>query len=116
MRHRRQAPEDHGQRVAQPCAQPVYQPAHHHHADGVSRLKGKDEIAVVDFVPSQIVLQSGLENSQDLAVHVVLGDSEEQEGADDPAEIAGARRSSRCRDFGFRWRNRVRGVGGTVHS
>ena len=76
MRHRSQAPEDHGQRVTQPGPQPVHQPAHHHHAYCVSRLKSENQIAVVDFVPSQIVLQGGLENSQDLAVHVVFGDSE----------------------------------------
>ena len=89
MPHRGQAPEHHGQRVTQPCTQPVYYPAHHHHAHRVRRLKSKHQIAVVDFVPSQIVLQCGLEDSQDLAVHVVFGGSEKQEGTDDPAEIAG---------------------------
>ena len=89
MPHGSQAPEDHGQRIAQPRSQPIDHPAHHHHAHRVSRLKGKHQIAEVDLVPSQIVLQGGLENSQDLAVHVVFGDSEQQEGADDPAEIAG---------------------------
>ncbi len=59
MSHRSQAPENHGQRVAQPRTQSIDYPAHHHHADRVKSLEGQDQIAVVDFVPSQVVLKGG---------------------------------------------------------
>ena len=89
MPHGRQAPEDHGQRVSQPRTQPINDPADHQHADRIETLEGKNQVAEVDVVPSQIMLQCALENSQDLAVHVVFCGSEKQEGTDDPAEIAG---------------------------
>ena len=92
MPHGSQAPEDHGQRVSQPRAQPVDDPADHQHPDGIETLKGKNQVAEVDVVPSQIVLQCALQNSQDLAVHVVFCSAEKQKGTDDPAEIAGRRR------------------------
>ena len=89
MPHGSQAPEDHGQRVSQPCTQPVNDPAHQQHADRISPLERQHQIAEVNVVPSQIVLQWALEDSQDLSVHIVFRGSEKQEGADNPAEVAG---------------------------
>ncbi len=65
-------------------------PADHHHADRIGPLEGKHQIAEVDVVPSQIVLQWAFEDSQDLAVHIVFCGSEEQESTDDPTEVAGS--------------------------
>ena len=55
--HRGQAPENHGERVTQSRAQSIDQPAHHHHANGIGCLEGKYQIAVVDFVPVEVVLK-----------------------------------------------------------
>ena len=73
MSHGSQAPENHCQGVAEACAHTIHHPADRDHAHGVSRLKSKHKIAVVNFVPAEIVLQGALENSEDLAIHVVLG-------------------------------------------
>ena len=54
----------------------------------VGSLKNRDHVAVVDLVPAEVVLQRALQDADHLAVHVVLGDAEEQESADDPAEAA----------------------------
>ena len=98
MPHGRQAPEDHGQGVSQPGAQAIDDPADHDHADRIEALEGKNQVAEVDVIPSQIVLQGALENAQDLAVHVVFCGSEQEEGTDDPAEISGPGRGLRhCR-------------------
>src|SRR6185369_6684595 len=40
---------------------------------------------------AEIVLQSDLEHAKDLAVHIVLGCSEKQKGADNPTKIPGSR-------------------------
>lgn len=83
-----ETPEDHRQRIAQSRAQPVDEPADHYHAKCVGSLKGEDKIAVVDLVPSEVVLQRGLEHAKHLAIHVVLGDAEEKQRTDDPAKAA----------------------------
>ncbi len=57
------------------------------------------------------MLQGGLQNAQDLAVHVVLSGAKKQEGANDPAEITD-RRNSRSR---FRIRRSDSGCSGRVH-
>src|SRR5208282_138147 len=70
--HRGQTPENHGQGVAEASADAIDQPAHEQNANRVSRLERKHEIAVIDFIPAQIMLQSGLQDSEDLAVHVIF--------------------------------------------
>src|SRR5262249_39099966 len=55
-------------------------------SNGIGRLKRKNQIAVVNFVPSKGLLQSVLEHAEDLAIHVVLGDAEKQQRTDDPAK------------------------------
>ena len=88
--HGGEAPKHHRQRVAQASAKPVNQPPDEDHAEGIRSLKRKHQIAVVDFIPAQVVLERDLEDAQHLPVHVVLGDAEQQEGTDDPANVTGA--------------------------
>jgi hypothetical protein len=109
VRDRRQTPENHRQRITQPRPQAVHKLPHDHHAQGIGCLKRKDKIAVVDFVPAKIVLQGRLENAQDLAVHVVLGDTEQQQSADHPAEVTNSHRS-RPREI------RAYGLAGRLHA
>ena len=99
MRHGCQAPEDHGYGVTQLYPESIYNAADNDHADCVGCLEGKDKVAIIDFVPSQIVLQRGFKNAEDLAIHVVLGYAQQQKSADDPAKITGARGRAlgRCR-------------------
>ncbi len=85
MSHRRQAPKSHGQGISQARANAVNQAAHHHHAEGVGDLKRGNQVGVIVLVPVQIGLQGGLEQAQDLTIHVVLGYAEEQQGANHPA-------------------------------
>src|SRR5580692_2365806 len=101
MSHRREAPENHGDGITDTSAEAVNQAAYKNHAHGVGRLKSEHEISVVDIVPAKIVLEGALENAEDLAVHVILGYTEKQERADDPAEPSGedarfVRVSKRC--------------------
>jgi hypothetical protein len=76
MCHGGQTPEHHGQGVPQTRSQTIYQSTNHYHPDGVRALKHENEVAIVDLVPAQVVLQSRLQNAEDLAVHVVLGYAE----------------------------------------
>jgi len=43
---------------------------------------------VADFVPAESGLQRRFQDAQHSAVHVILGDAEEQQSADYPAESA----------------------------
>ena len=95
MAHRGQAPENHRQGKARPRSHAVDESAHRHHAHGVRRLKRKHEIAVVDLVPAQIMLQSGFQYAKHLPIHVVLRGAKQQQRANHPPEIAG--RSRHCR-------------------
>jgi hypothetical protein len=53
-------------------------------------LEGKDDVAVVRLGPTELMLQRGLEDRHDLPVHVIDRGREEQEAADDPADVSGA--------------------------
>ena len=83
--HRRQAPEQDRQGVTEPDAQAVDEPAGARVADGIGDLEGEDDVAVVDLVPAELLGQIGLENADHLAVDVVEGRGEEQQGTDAPA-------------------------------
>lgn len=87
--HGGQAPENHGDGVTDARAEAVNESAHAEHSRGVGKLEDADEIAVVNFVPAEGVLQGAFEDAEDLAIHVVFCDAEEQQGADDPAEASG---------------------------
>src|SRR5580704_19750078 len=89
MAHGREAPENHGDGITDTSAEAVNQAAYKNHAHGVGRLKSEHEISVVDIVPAKIVLQRAFQHTEHLAVHVILGYTEKQERADDPAKAPG---------------------------
>src|ERR1700733_8614713 len=88
--HGGETPNAHDQDVADPRANLVHQAARDEQADGVGGLEGIHDIAVVEFCQADRVLECGLEQRDDLAVHVVDGGGEEQHGADGPAHISQA--------------------------
>jgi hypothetical protein len=47
-------------------------------------LKSEHEVAVIDFVPTEVMLESGLQHSKDLAVHIILGYAKQKKSAYDP--------------------------------
>src|SRR5438876_13450 len=67
--------------------QPVHNPAGEDQAHSVGKLKGKNYVAVINLVPSDIVVKSLLEQSDDLTVNVVDGGGKKQQGADDPTVV-----------------------------
>ena len=88
MRHGGHAPEQHRQSISHSRSHAIDESPYHQHANSVSRLKHKHQITVIDFVPSEIVLQRCFQDAQNLPIHVVLADSDEKHRADDPAELA----------------------------
>jgi len=46
-------------------------------------------MSIADVVPAKLVLQRTFQHAEHLPVHVVLGYTEKQESADDPAEASG---------------------------
>src|SRR5882762_742082 len=72
MCHRGQTPEGHRKGVTPACAKAVDESAYDEHSHRVRRLKRKNQIAVLDFIPAEIVLQGGLQYAQQLAIHVVF--------------------------------------------
>jgi len=64
------------------------------HADSVSCLKGENDPAVIALTPMQLCLQRQFENADHLAVNVVDGCSEKEQGTDRPTEAADSRTKS----------------------
>ena len=85
--HGGKAPDAHDQDVADARADLVDHSAGHEQADGVGSLKGIHDIAVVDLRQADGVLERGLEQRDDLSVHVIDRGREEEHGADGPAHI-----------------------------
>src|SRR5215472_11138189 len=55
MPHRGHAPKDHGHGVADARSKTVNQQTHCDHSDGVGRLECENKIAIVNFVPAEVV-------------------------------------------------------------
>ena len=91
MRHRGDAPQHDGDRVAAAHADAVHDPAGGEQTDRVGELEGEDDRGVVAFGPSELALERGLEDADDLAIDVVDGRREEQQRADHPAITADGR-------------------------
>src|SRR5229473_3961431 len=89
MSHGGEAPENHGNGITYACAQAVYQAAHKDHAQRIGGLKGEHQMSIADVVPAKLLLQRTFQHAEHLPVHVVLGYTEKQESADDPAEPSG---------------------------
>ena len=89
MPHGGKTPENHGDGIANARPQAVNQAAHKNHAQRVSRLEGEHQMSIANIIPAKLVLQRPFQHAKHLAVHVVLGYTEKQESADDPAEASG---------------------------
>jgi hypothetical protein len=87
-RHGGKGPDGQRQGVAFLRAEDVHDPAGKEEADRIRELKRKHQIAVIDFAPAELPLQQRLENADHLAVDVIDGGGEEEQAADDPAEIS----------------------------
>ena len=72
-------------------------PAGEQQADRVGELEREDDVGVVDLGPAELLLQRRLEDADDLAIDVVDRRGEEQQRADDPADVAAAARAPRHR-------------------
>ena len=83
-----EAPEGQRGGVAQPRPDAINQAARRHQADGVGRLEGHDDVAVVHFAPPQPLRQLRLQDADDLPVQIVDGRGEEEQRADPPPVAA----------------------------
>src|SRR5262249_5331731 len=54
-------------------------------------LKGKDDIGVINFSPTELSLERALEERDDLSIYVVYCGREEQQRADDPPNVTDTR-------------------------
>ena len=88
MRHGRQAPGRDGERVARLGADPVDEPAERQQTDGVRSLEGGLDVAEILVAPMQLLVEHGLDQREDLPVHVVDGGGEKEQRADDPPVAA----------------------------
>src|SRR6266446_10196396 len=88
VRHGREAPEGHRDCIPDARAEAIDEAPNEQHASGIGDLKIRDEVAVLDVVPSEVVLQGGLQDAKDLTIDVVFRDAEKKERANHPAEIA----------------------------
>jgi hypothetical protein len=64
MRHGGETPESHGQRVTGAGTEAIDEASDEQHAGRVSHLEVRNEMAVLDVVPTKIVLQRGLQNAE----------------------------------------------------
>ena len=88
MRHRRQAPEQDRQRIADAQTDRIHQPSAEEISRGVGEIEPEDGVAVVDLVPAQVALERRLEHADHAAIDVVDGGGEEEQPADPPAHAA----------------------------
>ncbi|MNZ76060.1 hypothetical protein D3C78_945550 [compost metagenome] len=80
-----QAPDHDAYGIAELGAQTVDQLAERQQTDGVAGLEDHHQVTVVGLAPVEPLLQQGLEQAEHLAVEVVDGGGEEQQGANLPA-------------------------------
>ena len=83
----RKAPQDDRNRESRTDAETVHDPPRHQESCGVGELKGEDDVGVVEFRPAELVLESRLQDPDDLPVDVVDRRREKQQRADDPAQV-----------------------------
>ena len=77
-------------------------------ADGVGELEREHDVRVVDLGPAELLLQCRLEDADDLAIDVVDSRREEEQRADDPADVPSGLRRWRRRRGGGAGRGRRR--------
>src|SRR5262249_48332466 len=81
----RDAPHGHGEAVADARAEPVHQPPGKREPERVRGLERAHDVAVLQLVPPDLLLQVGRENTQDLSIDVVDRRRRKQKRADGPA-------------------------------
>jgi hypothetical protein len=89
--HGSKAPKDHGAGVSDTCPDTVDESANNQQAHCICSCKGEHEISVLDFVPSEFMLERALQKTQDLPVHIVLSSAEKKQRANYPADMADPR-------------------------
>ena len=87
-RHRGEAPDGRGERIAEAGAELVDQPAEDEIADRVGELEGEDDVGVGGFVPAIFALQRRLEDADHLPVDIIDRGGEEEQRANAPAHAA----------------------------
>src|SRR3546814_10291974 len=90
-----EAPQGDGDRQPAPRLDAVEPAPDEEESDAVARLKGGDDIAVIDLAPPHVGFDHRLEHADHLTVDIVDRDDEEEQRADRPAEAAGRRSRTR---------------------
>src|SRR5207253_1399417 len=83
--HRRQTPHADGKCISNPGAYPVHQSADYQKPQCVGSLKCCNDVAVLDLIPSDDVLELWSQQSEDLAIHVIDSGSKKQKRTRTPA-------------------------------
>src|SRR5712692_9375932 len=91
MSHRRDAPDGEGERITDLSAEAVHQASGGQQSQSVRSVKGGYDIAVLQFVPAQCLLQILGENSQHLPVDIVDGGGKEKQTTNHPSIVTDAR-------------------------
>ena len=86
--HGGEAPEGHDDHVADARAHLVNKAPGGEQADGISDHEGGHDVAVTGLRHADALHQRGLEDGDDLAVHVVDGRGDKEHGADGPSNAA----------------------------
>ena len=86
VRHGRQAPEKYRDGVTVARADGIHQSPKKEEAQRVGRLKGHDDMAIVNFIPAERLFQGWGEDAQHLAVHVIDRGRHEEQRANGPAK------------------------------
>jgi len=89
MSHGGHAPNRDSDDVSDPGSVPIYEPPEEKQPDGVGRLKCRYDVPVFAFAPADDFLEVRRQDAQDLAVDVVDGRGEKEEGTDRPTVISG---------------------------
>ena len=111
MGHRGEAPESHGYRITCSRTEAVNEASDEQHACRIGDLEVRNEMAILDVVPTEVVLQRGLQNAEQLAIHVIFRDAEKKESADHPAKGADGSRIGCGGPFGCLRRIEIGGGG-----
>ena len=100
--HGGKRPPRHGQRKARPRAQPVDDPPEHQHHDGVGKLEGEDDPAIVALRHAEDLLHMMGEDRDGAAINVVDDGAKEQDSANQPTQVRQAERIRGRRGNGTR--------------
>ena len=88
--HRRETPRAHDGGIANARSQPVDQPSCDDEADGIGNLEDGHNMPIAHLGQADAVLQRGLEDADDLPIHVVDRRRDKEHRADGPPDVADA--------------------------